>query len=152
MGDAIFRTGRVGSGHAIKALNNLLNAIGLLAGAEALLIGKGFGLDLDVVIDVINASTGMNHATRNKFKQRVFSRTFDSGFGLDLMVKDVGMARDLARELALDAPWLEACRELLGEAARALGPGADHTAAFTFLEERLTGGEPAPGPSKRGRR
>ena len=48
-------------------------------------------------------------------------------------------ARGLARDLNLEAPWLEACRALLEEAAEALGPGADHTAAFAFLEDRLKG-------------
>ncbi len=135
MGDAIFRTGRVGSGHAIKALNNLLNAIGLLAGAEALLIGKRFGLDLDIVIDVINASTGMNHATKNKFKQRVFSRTFDSGFGLDLMVKDLDIALGLARETRTPVPFAAQAREIWAAAGLNLGPGQDHTDLVRWLEQ-----------------
>lgn len=135
MGDAIFRTGRVGSGHAIKALNNLLNAIGLLAGAEALLIGKRFGLDVDVVVDVINASTGMNHATKNKFKQRVFSRTFDSGFGLDLMVKDLDIALGLARETRTPVPFAAQAREIWAAAGLNLGPGQDHTDLVRWLEQ-----------------
>ncbi len=135
MGDAIFRTGRVGSGHAIKALNNLLNAIGLLAGAEALLIGKRFGLDLDIVIDVINASTGLNHATRNKFKQRVFSRPFDSGFGLDLMVKDLDIALGLARETRTPVPFAAQAREIWAAAGLNLGPGQDHTDLVRWLEQ-----------------
>ncbi len=135
MGDAIFRTGRVGSGHAIKALNNLLNAIGLLAGAEALLIGKRFGLDPNIVVDVINASTGMNHATKNKFKQRVFSRTFDSGFGLDLMVKDLDIALGLARETRTPVPFAAQAREIWAAAGLNLGPGQDHTDLVRWLEQ-----------------
>ncbi len=135
MGGAIFRTGEVGSGHAIKALNNLLNAIGLLAGAEALLIGKRFGLDLDVVVDVINASTGMNHATQNKFKQRVFSRTFDSGFALDLMVKDLDIALDLARETWTPVPFAAQAREIWATAGLNLGPGQDHTDLVRWIEQ-----------------
>ncbi len=135
MGDAIFRTGRVGSGHAIKALNNLLNAIGLLAGAEALLIGKRFGLDPNIVVDVINASTGMNHATKNKFKQRVFSRTFDSGFGLDLMVKDLDIALGLARETRTPVPFAAQAREIWAAAGLNLGPGQDHTDMVRWLEQ-----------------
>ncbi len=135
MGSAIFRTGRVGSGHAIKALNNLLNAIGLLAGAEALLIGKRFGLDPNIVVDVINASTGMNHATKNKFKQRVFSRTFDSGFGLDLMVKDLDIALGLARETKTPVPFAAQAREIWAAAGLNLGPGRDHTDLVRWLEQ-----------------
>ena len=125
--------------HAIKALNNYVSAAGLLAVSEALVIAARFGLDPRVANQVFKASTGRNNTTDRKVEQYMLNRAFDSGFALDLMVKDVGMARDLARELALEAPWLEACRELLGEAAQALGPGADHTSAFAFLEERLTG-------------
>ena len=135
MGGAIFRTGPVGSGHAIKALNNLLNASGLLAGAEALLIGKRFGLDLDIVVDVINASTGMNHATQNKFKQRVFSRTFDSGFALDLMVKDLDIALGLARETQTPVPYAAQARETWAAAALNLGRGQDHTDMVRWLEQ-----------------
>ncbi len=134
MGDAIFRTGAVGSGHAIKALNNLLNAVGLLAGAEALAIGKRFGLDLDIVVDVINASTGMNHATRNKFKQRVFNRAFDSGFALDLMVKDLDIALGLARETRTPVPFSAQAREIWAAAALDLGPGRDHTDVVRWIE------------------
>ncbi len=135
MDEAIFRTGGIGSGHAIKALNNLLNAIGLLAGAEALLIAKRFGLDLDVVVDVINASTGMNHATRNKFKQRVFSRSFDSGFALDFMVKDLDIALGLARETRTPVPFAAQAREIWAAAGLNLGPGQDHTDLVRWLEQ-----------------
>ena len=135
MGGAIFRTGPVGSGHAIKALNNLLNAIVLLAGAEALLIGKRFGLDLDIVVDVINASTGMNHATQNKFKQRVFSRSFDSGFALDLMVKDLDIALSLARETRTPVPFSAQAREIWAAAGLNLEDGQDHTGLVRWLEQ-----------------
>jgi len=71
-------------------------------------------------------------------EQYLLNRAFDSGFALDLLLKDVTTAQDLATELALDAPWLKTCRALLDQAAQALDPGADHTAAFAFLEQRLT--------------
>ena len=69
----------------------------------------------------------------------MLSRTFASGFALALLRKDVGMAGALAAELELDAPWLQACSALLDQAAKGLGAGADHTAAFAYLERRLTG-------------
>ena len=82
MGRSIMPTGDVGSAHAMKALNNLVSAGGFLIGVEAMLIGQQFGLDPDVIVDVLNASTGMNNSTQKKFKQFVLSRKFDSGFGL----------------------------------------------------------------------
>jgi 3-hydroxyisobutyrate dehydrogenase len=89
--------------------------------------------------DILKVSTGRNNATDNKVEQYLLNRAFDSGFALDLLLKDVGTAEDLATDLALDAPWLKTCRDLLDQAAQALDPGADHTAAFAFLEQRLTG-------------
>ena len=98
MGTSILRTGGVGSGQAMKALNNLVSAGGFLIGIEALLIGQRFGLDPDVMVDVLNAATGMNNSTQKKFKQFVLSRKFDSGFSLDLLVKDLSIAMGVGRE------------------------------------------------------
>lgn len=140
MGERILRTGPVGSAHAMKALNNLVSAGGFLIGIEALLIGKAFGLEPDVMVDVLNASTGVNNSTQKKFKQFVLSRRFNSGFGLDLMVKDVSIALDLARETGIATPFSAQCRELWAGAATMLGPGHDHT-AMARLSEMLAGRE-----------
>src|SRR3984957_5144400 len=73
MGTSVLRTGAVGSGQAMKALNNLVSTGGFLIGIEALLIGQRFGLDPAVMTDVLNAATGMNNSTLKKFKQFVLS-------------------------------------------------------------------------------
>ena len=141
------RTGTLGSGHAMKALNNYVSAAGLLAVCEALIVARRFGLDPKVANDVLKSSTGRNNTTDRKVESFMLSRSFDSGFALALLRKDVGMAQDLAGQLALDAPWLQACKGLLDEAAGALGETADHTEALVFLERRLageTGGEKSP--------
>ena len=139
-GHDILRTGDVGSAHAMKALNNLVSAGGFLIGIEALLIGQRFGLDPALMVDVLNASTGMNNATQKKFSQFVLSRRFDSGFGLDLMVKDLGIAMGVARDTATPAPFAALCRELSLAAQAMLGAGADHT-EFAKLSERLASSE-----------
>ncbi len=133
------RTGDLGSGHAMKALNNYVSAAGLLAVCEALIIARRFGLDPKVANEVLKSSTGRNNTTDRKVEAFMLNRSFDSGFALALLRKDVGMAQDLAGELALDAPWLQACKGLLDEAAGVLGETADHTEAFVFLERRLAG-------------
>ena len=140
MGTTITRVGAVGSAHAMKALNNLVSAGGFLLGIEALLIGQRFGLDPAVMVDVLNASTGMTNSSQKKFKQFVLSRSFDAGFGLDLMVKDLGIALDVARETGTAAPVSALVRELWAAARAMLGPGQDHTAAAK-LSERLAGEE-----------
>jgi 3-hydroxyisobutyrate dehydrogenase len=134
MGQSIVRCGDVGAGQAMKALNNLVSAAGFLIGVEALLIGSRFGLDPATMVDVLNASTGMNNSTQKKFRQFVLSRGFDSGFGLDLMVKDLSIALQVARETATPAPLAAQTRELWAAAAALLGPGQDHTAAARFCE------------------
>jgi 3-hydroxyisobutyrate dehydrogenase len=138
MGGHIFATGGLGSGHAVKALNNLVSAAGLVVAAEALLAGRRFGVDPVVMLDVFNASTARNNSTEHKFVPFVFSRTFDSGFALSLMVKDLGIALDLAAATGTPARLGAACRELWLAAERELAPGADHTEVVRWLE-RLAG-------------
>ena len=134
MGTSIVRTGDVGSAHAMKALNNLVSAGGFLIGIEALLIGQRFGLDPSLMVDVLNVSTGMNNSTQKKFKQFVLSRQFDAGFGLDLMVKDLGIAIGVARATDTAAPLSGQCRDLWSGAQKWMGPGQDHTALARFSE------------------
>ena len=140
MGTSIHRCGPVGAGQAMKALNNLVSAGGFLIGIEALLIGQRFGLDPGLMVDVLNASTGMNNSTQKKFRQYVLSRRFDAGFSLDLMVKDLSIALEVGRETATPTPFAALCREMWASALAALGPGQDHT-AMAQLSERLAGGE-----------
>ncbi len=87
MAKSVFATGPLGSGHAMKALNNYVSAAGLVAACEALLVGRRFGLQPDTIIDVLNASTGKNNSTDVKMKQFVISESFASGFSLALMAK-----------------------------------------------------------------
>jgi 3-hydroxyisobutyrate dehydrogenase len=135
MGGAVFRTGKLGSGHAMKALNNAVSAAGLVAAAEALLIGQRFGLDPAVMVDVLNASTGKNNSTENKLKQHILSGSFASGFALGLMAKDLGTAAELARHLEVAAPLSAACTRLWQAARAELGDGADHTEIFRYIRD-----------------
>lgn len=137
MGDSIFETGRLGSAHALKALNNMLSASGLLAAAEVMLVGKRFGLDPEIMVDVFNASTGMNNSTKNKLKQFVISRSFASGFSLELMVKDLGLAVDLAHETSTPVIFSASCRELWASALCALEDNPDHTEIARWLEQTV---------------
>jgi len=143
MGTTITRCGDTGAGQAMKALNNLVSAGGFLIGIEALLIGKRFGLDPELMVDVLNASTGMNNSSQKKFKQYVLSRSFDSGFSLDLLVKDLSIALGVGRETATPTPFAALCRDLTAGAQALLGTGQDHT-ALAKLSERLAGDELKP--------
>jgi len=140
MGSSLLRTGDVGTAHAMKALNNLASAGSFLIGIEALLVGQRFGLDPGMMVDVLNASTGMSNSSQKKFRQFVLSRRFDSGFSLDFMVKDLGIALGVARDTGTAVPFAALCRELSAAAQTMLGPGADHT-EFARFSERLAGFE-----------
>jgi 3-hydroxyisobutyrate dehydrogenase len=140
MGSNVLRTGAVGSGQAMKALNNLVSAGGFLIGIEALLIGQRFGLDPAVMTDVLNAATGMNNSTQKKFKQYVLSRKFDAGFTMGLLAKDLSIALQVGRETATPTPFSALCKELVLAAQAMFGPDADHT-EMARLCEKLAGTE-----------
>jgi 3-hydroxyisobutyrate dehydrogenase len=140
MGTSVLRTGAVGSGQAMKALNNLVSAGGFLIGIEALLIGQRFGLDPTVMVDVLNAATGMNNSTQKKFKQFVLSRKFDAGFTMGLLAKDLSIALQVARETETPAPLSGLTKEMVAAALAMFGSDADHT-EMAKLCERLAGGQ-----------
>jgi len=135
VGSKIFYTGQLGSAHAVKALNNMLSAAGLIAAAEVLLVGRRFGVDPRAMLEVLNSSTGRNNSTEVKFDKFVFSRSFASGFSLDLMVKDLTTAVELARDTQTPVIFSTLCRELCASARAALGEGLDHTDVVRWFEE-----------------
>jgi len=136
MGNSIFLTGTVGSGHAVKALNNYVSAAGLQAACEAAIIAQKFGVDGNVLVDVLNASTGRNNSTEVKMKPFILSGSFASGFSMALMAKDLKTAADLAGELGIGAGIVMDTAELWSEASAAQGSGADHTEIYRHLAAR----------------
>lgn len=136
MGKHIFHVGPVGAGHAVKALNNYLGAAGTLAGFEALLIARAFGLDPKPMLDAINASTGRNSTTERKIARDILTGAYASGFKLGLMTKDVGIAAGLARTLRVRTPFLQTTLRTWRQAQRRLAADADHSEIFKFQEER----------------
>jgi 3-hydroxyisobutyrate dehydrogenase len=137
MGDRIFETGGLGSGHAMKALNNFVAAAGYAAAAEAVILAKRFGLDPATAIDVMNASTGRNFSTENVFRSHVLNGAFSSGFALGLLAKDVKIAADLAAALGDDLPLVRQTSLWWSKANEALSPGADHSAAICAWDQPL---------------
>jgi 3-hydroxyisobutyrate dehydrogenase len=130
----VYRTGALGSGHAMKVLNNYLSASGLAAACEAVLIGRRFGLDPDLMADVFNVSTGRSNATEVKLKQQVNNGKYAAGFTMELMAKDLRMAAAFAGDLGVEAKGLAACAELYARAVEVLGGTADHTEVMRLIE------------------
>ncbi|WP_413762039.1 NAD(P)-dependent oxidoreductase [Variovorax sp. Varisp41] len=134
MGRAVFHLGALGAGHTMKCLNNLITAVTLTATAEGLAIGTRAGLDPAVMTDVLNEATGGSWITRTHIHQRVISRSFDDPFKLELMLKDMGIAVDLARELGMPAPISEEGRRLWQQADTARGPGVSVSELVRWVE------------------
>ena len=131
-----FYVGALGAGHAAKVLNNYVSAAGLVAAAEAVLIAKKFGIDSKMLIDVINASTGRNNSTENKFSQYILNEKFNSGFALGLMAKDITLAMEVADAVEVPAELGHATLAMWKRAEQALGGAADHTAIAKYVNEQ----------------
>ena len=146
MGKAVFHLGPLGAGHAMKCLNNLVTALNFLAVSEGLVIGKRYGLDPAAMVDVLDRSTGMSWISQTHIRQRVISRSFDDPFKLSLMLKDIGIAMQLARSEDVPAPLSALGQELW----RAAGRGAEADASVSELArwvERMAATEISPAPS-----
>lgn len=152
MGNRIFHCGPLGAGHAMKALNNYIGGSGTIAAFEAVIVGKAFGLDPALMVEVFNASTGYNSSTQRKLPQQVLTNAFASGFSAALMSKDVAIAEGIAKGTRVPAPYLAATSKLWREALRRLPRGADHTEMFRFLERLRTPSRAAPAPRSSSRR
>jgi 3-hydroxyisobutyrate dehydrogenase len=139
MGASIIHTGATGSAHCMKALNNFVSAAGLVAVSEALHVGARFGLKPETIVEALNASTGRNNTTERKALPFMVSEAYNSGFAMNLMAKDIGIAADLAADLGLDMAELALMARLWREASQALGPDADHTAMHRFVGEKAGG-------------
>ncbi len=131
-----FYVGSLGAGHAAKVLNNYVSAAGLAAAAEAGRIGRRFGIEPQVLINVINASTGRNNSTENKFAQFILNGKFNAGFALGLMAKDVSLAMDVADACHVPAELGHATLALWKKAENALGAKADHTEIARYVNEQ----------------
>ena len=150
MGRAVFHLGPVGSGHAMKCINNLITSITFSATAEGLVIGKSYGLDPAAMVDVLNTSTGQSWITQNHIKQRVLSRSFDDPFKLELMVKDIGIAATLARGNGNSVPLTGLTQQLWQAADIAAGAGASVSELVRWVE-RQSGVEITPGSAPPGK-
>ena len=127
--------GPLGSGHAIKALNNYVSAAGLISSFEALATARSFGIKPENFLKIINGATGKNNTTEVKLDKFVISEKFNSGFALDLMVKDVSIANSLIRDLSSEKPLSSDVLSHLSEALRTLEGNPDHTEVYKAIKK-----------------
>jgi len=133
-GKKIVRAGPVGSGDALKAVNNALLAVHILSTGEGLAMLVKAGVDPGVALDVINASSGRSNTSENLIPQRVLTRAFPRTFRLALLDKDIGIAESLGAELGMETPLISLAARRMHEARASLGEESDHVEAVKMIE------------------
>ena len=132
----IFFTGeKPGLAQSAKLANNLLAATALVATSEAMAMGVKAGLDPRVLLDIINASSGRNSATQDKFPRAILPGTFDFGFATGLSYKDVRLCIEEAEAMGIPMVVGAAVREMLAITRARFGADSDFTHVAKLLEE-----------------
>ncbi|HEV8600437.1 MAG TPA: NAD(P)-dependent oxidoreductase [Gemmatimonadales bacterium] len=139
-GKLIVHMGPLGSGDAMKAINNALLGVNILALAEGLTALVKAGVNPRLAVDTLNASSGRSFVSEKLIPERVLTGTWPNTFRLALLDKDVAICLALLQELRLSAPLLERAGALLHEARAELGEQADYLEPIK-LQERRTGTE-----------
>ena len=140
MGRSVMACGPLGSGHALKALANYVNACALVNSIEAIAIGKKLGLDPKFMAEaLIPLCAGRNHPIEKKVLPHVLTRKYGTGMALGFIAKDVKIARDMARSIGAYAPLAEKVSELWSAAAGKLGGEVDQTEIARMWEEGVSG-------------
>lgn len=135
-GSRIVRMGPVGAGHAMKAVNNALLAVNILAVGEGLAALVKAGVTARTALDVLNASSGRSFVSETLVPDRVMTGAFPKTFKLTLLQKDAGIASDLLRDTGVEGPVLDLAHQLYGEARTRLGDAADYLEAIKVIEKQ----------------
>ncbi|MEF2978134.1 NAD(P)-dependent oxidoreductase [Subtercola sp. YIM 133946] len=129
----IIHVGSVGSGHAAKALNNLVSASTVSVTVEALHTARRFGIDPAVMTEVLNSSSGRTNTSERKVAQFMLSGAYDSGFTLPLMAKDVTIAVNLARALGTEGDVSDVVAQQWSGIASTTERDTDHTEMYRLI-------------------
>jgi 3-hydroxyisobutyrate dehydrogenase-like beta-hydroxyacid dehydrogenase len=133
----VFHVGeKPGLGQTLKLANNLMSQAAIAITAEALALGVKAGLDPQLMLDVINVSSGRNTASEHKFPKHVLTRGFDFGFTTGLALKDVRMCLDEAAALGVPMPVGRSVGELLARTLEEFGAESDCTCVARTVESR----------------
>ena len=135
MGKNLFYIGGIGFGHALKAINNFLSATSLAATSEAIILAGRLGISPQRAVEVLAVSTGRSYTTELKFPKFVLPGTFNSGFTMELMHKDINTVTRMAREYKVPMFMANLVQELYGYVLAHGDKKTDHTEIFAWLEE-----------------
>jgi 3-hydroxyisobutyrate dehydrogenase-like beta-hydroxyacid dehydrogenase len=134
-GSVFYLGDQPGHGQTMKLANNLLSATAMAISSEAIVMGVKAGLDPRIMLDVINAGSGRNTATQDKFPRRILTRSFDHGFTNSLMFKDVKLCVEEAEAMGVPMWVGSAVRQLWSYSCTHMGPETDFTTVVRCIEE-----------------
>jgi 3-hydroxyisobutyrate dehydrogenase-like beta-hydroxyacid dehydrogenase len=123
-----------GQGQMVKLVNNILSAAALAITAEAVVLGVKAGLDVDMLLDVVNSSSGRNSATAEKFPRSVLPRKFDAFGRTDIIYKDVCLCLEQAEALGVPMWVGNSVKQLFGFAISQGGAKREMTTLVKYLE------------------
>ena len=133
MGKPFYVGPKPGQGQAVKLLNNFLSATALAATSEAIAFGTGQGIDMKTILDIVNASTGRNSATDDKFPRRIMHGRFDAGFTAKLQLKDISLYLENARAAGIPDEIAKVVVDVWTRMETAM-PGADITQMYPYTQ------------------
>ncbi len=128
---------KIGLAQIMKLVNNLLSGAAMALTSEALAMGAKAGIDPDVMVDVVNAGSGRNTASMDKFPKSILTRKFDYGFATKLMYKDINLFIEEAEAMGLSLRTAAAVRQIWFETLQEIGD--DDFTTIAKLIERRTG-------------
>ncbi|KAF2453701.1 2-hydroxy-3-oxopropionate reductase [Lineolata rhizophorae] len=131
-----FVMGRLGAGHAMKTLNNYVSVGSIIALCDALVAGQKFGLDPNVMLDVLNVGTGKNFSTAYSMKEEGLTRRFQTGYQLSLLVKDVKIAKEVIESTGFKTGFPDLALHDLSDGLKLVQDGACHTECLKSWESR----------------
>ncbi len=134
IGKKINRIGGVGSGDAVKIVNNLLLGCHMAALSEALKLGESCGLTKEKMFEIIRESSGASYVLNAKMEKFIIPAAFDGGFAVDLQKKDLNLALDTAKQAGMSLEITEKARDLFADASEA-GLGAKDMSVVTTLKK-----------------
>jgi 3-hydroxyisobutyrate dehydrogenase len=135
-GKRIEHIGPVGSGHAMKAVNNALLAVNILAVGEGLAALTSAGVRPGTALEVLNASSGRSFVSETLVPERVLTGLWPRTFRLALLDKDIGIARDFLAETGVPGPMIDLAGQLFSQARAELGEEADYLEAIKLIERQ----------------
>ncbi len=137
MGKPFYVGPKAGQGQAVKLLNNFLSATALAASSEAIAFGTRQGIDMKTILEIVNASTGRNTATDDKFPRRIINEKYDAGFTAKLQLKDIRLYLENAREAGISDEIASTVVDVWTGLDKSI-PGADITIMYPYTRDGRT--------------